>query len=218
MTPTNQQEFMPPPRLTWRHYLLGCGWAPLIVLLTLAGIGAVAYFGLAAVRRGSMADKLEARYGGVSLLPGAQLKQVEAESQVRLFFVSQDGGLVAQTRTLHRAGSGMERAHVIARELNKPSASPTFQRPLPEGVNIRAVYLEEGVLLVDLSAELLQVAEASPMRERLMIYSIVNSLMLNDETQSFQGVRFMIDGRLRDAAWGWLDLSAPLGPDLSLTR
>jgi hypothetical protein len=92
---------------------------------------------------------------------------------------------------------------------------------LPKGTSIRALYVVGNVLWLDMSPAFLKPDNPSPLMERLVVYSLVNSFLLNDPNPSqptVVGVCFMVDGKPIDSAWGWLDLSSPLGADLSLIR
>ena len=81
---------------------------------------------------------------------------------------------------------------------------------------MRGVYLLDGIIYLDLSQTFTRPEEPTPLGERLAIYSLVNSFMLN--LQSLRGVQILIEGQIAQSAWGWLDISTPLGPDLSLIR
>ncbi|MCE5230346.1 GerMN domain-containing protein, partial [bacterium] len=107
------------------------------------------------------------------------------------------------------------RIHQIARELGNPPGSGLMETPLLGGAP-RGLYLLSGIVYIDLNREFLQAPNQSPAMERLAIYSIVNSFMLN--LPSLKGVQIMIDGQVVRSAWGWMDISSPLGPDLSLVR
>ena len=52
------------------------------------------------------------------------------------------------------------------------------------------------------------------------IHALGNRDIITPNLDGFarQGVRFMIEGETVETAWGWLDLSSPLAPDLSLVR
>ena len=134
--------------------------------------------------------------------------------RLQLYYIVRGEGLAPQTRQLRRPAQSVEHVYLIAREIQRPPETGLLRSPLPPGSHIRGLYLYEGIVWIDLDEPFLQPKDPSPQLERLVIYSLVNSFMLNDPT--LQGVRFMIEGKPVETAWGWLDLSSPLGPDLSL--
>lgn len=193
----------------------GLGWRPLLWLSGLAVLALACALLLRSVVAGGMADQWKRAFYDVSLLPTSGLQQTPPELQLQIYYIVGGQALAPQTRRLRKPAGGLERVYLVARELENPPGG-AFESPLPHGAKIRGLYILEGIVWVDLTGEFLNPALASPQSERLAIYSLVNSFMLNEP--SLQGVRFMIDGRPVTSAWGYLDLSRPLGADLSLVR
>ena len=194
----------------------GCLTWTLIVTLVIVGVAVVGVWGVREGRRRGWTAPLADTFRDVSFLPGRMPRAARPDEQLRVFYVVGGEALAPYSRRLERPVGGAERLGLIARDLGE-APSALYRPPLPEGASIRAVYLLDGIVWVDLSAETLRAGGSpSPVGERLMIYSLVNSFLLNDPT--LQGVRILIDGRPAETAWGWMDLTAPLGPDLSLIR
>ncbi len=193
---------------------IGCGWLGLIILMGLVGLGGAGFLLVREIERRGLVERLETSFGHVSLLPQPRVAASEPGLKVQVYYIVGNQGLAARPRRLTRPAQGMERIHLIAREIQRPPQSGLLRSPFPPGTGIRAVYLYDGVVWVDLDGGFLEVEDASAQSERLTIYALVNSFMLNDPT--LQGVRLMVEGRPVETAWGWLDLGSPLGPDLSL--
>lgn len=193
-----------------------CGWGALLVLIASIAAGWGLWWALrAAVTRG-VAEPLRVTFGEVSLLPSDRIQLAEPDLEVKIFYVAQGRELEAQPFRLPRPGGTAERVHVIAQQLQAAPPTDMLASPLPKGTAIRALYVLNGIVWLDLSKEFLTPADPTPLGERLAVYGLVNSFLLNDQT--LRGVRILVDGRQVTTAWGWMDLSNPLGPDLSLVR
>lgn len=203
-----------------RSWFTGCSWFFLLGLAVVAALVFAGVWGVRQVMQRSYVRDLDTHFQDVSLLPTRMLKPLQPEMQIQLYFIVRGQALAVQTRRLTHTAGAIERVHLIAQELANPPATGLFESPLPKGTVIRGVFIHEGIVWIDLSGEFLAAGKqsgiASPHRERLAIYALVNSFMLND--QSLQGVQVLVEGKPISSAWGWLDLSSPLGPDLSLIR
>lgn len=191
-------------------------WLTLVLLLLLVVVatGALGLWAAReAVERGYAAE-LETIYPRVSLLPG-EPDPIAPERRIHVFYVSRGRLLVPHVPRLERAVTGQERLARLSEELLNPP-SRLMRSPLPPGTRLLGVYLYEGVVWVDLSREFLEPPARTPLGEKLAVYGLVNTYMLNDFT--LEGVRILVEGEPVTTAWGWLDLSSPLGPDLSLVE
>ena len=195
----------------------GCGWFLVLGLAVLLGLFVGGGWIIHKITTRGTVAPLKESFPGVSLLPAARVQPSGTKTQIQIYYIARGQALVADKRWLLKpAQSEMERIELVARELARPASSGFLQSPLPPGTKIRGKYLLDGFLWVDLSADFMQVKNPSPLRERLVIYALVNSFMLNET--GLKGVRFLIKGEPVETAWGWLDLTASLGPDLSLIR
>jgi hypothetical protein len=90
-------------------------------------------------------------------------------------------------------------------------------RTLPPDTTFRALYiLDDGTAYVDLSDAVGATHPGGIQMERLSIYSIVNSLILN--VSEIQAVKILKNGREALTLAGHMDLRFPLKADLLLIR
>lgn len=190
----------------------GCGWS---LLLGLMGMAALLIFGLWAAREINRRNIVQPLAGSYHMLPEDQPRPQEPEQELKIYFIAGGRFLTAQSRTSRDTTDEAGRIHQIARELANPPGGGLMDTPLIGGAP-KGVYILGGIVHVDLNREFLQPANPSPTLERLTVFSIVNSFMLN--VPNIMGVQIMVDGQVVRSAWGWMDISTPLGPDLSLVR
>ena len=192
----------------------GCGWLTLLALIvTLAMIGG-ATWSVREIQRRNLTESLGMSFSNVSLLPSGRIGTSDPSMKLQIFYIARGQGLAAQARELTRPVEPVERIKMIANEMQRLPTSGLYEPALPAGTEVRGVFLNEGIVWVDLSQQFLAPPVRSPQLERLVVFAVVNNFMLND--LSLQGVRFMVEGQPIDSAWGWLDLSQPLGADISL--
>ena len=215
-SPADEPTLPPPPEPERAARGGCCGWGALMILIALIAAVCGLWWALrAAVTRG-VAEPVQQTFDQVSLLPSDRIQIAEPDLEIKLFYVAQGRELEAQPFRLPKPGGTAERVHIIAQQLQAAPPSDSLASPLPKGTTIRAVYVLNGIVWLDLSKEFLTPAKPTALGERLAVYGLVNSFLLNDQT--LRGVRILVDGRQISSAWGWLDLSNPLGPDLSLVR
>lgn len=145
-----------------------------------------------------------------AVLSGVEETPVEV-SAVLYFPRSGGRGLGFESRTLQLTEADTLVAAVAAALLEGPGDS-ALTTVIPEGTQLRAATLEDGVCVVDFSQALLDGMPASPEQQALLVYSIVNTLGNLDAVVS---VRIQVEGADL-AAYGAVDLSAPLEPDFGL--
>ncbi len=95
----------------------------------------------------------------------------------------------------------------VRQAVNSVLESPTSERLyklLPEGVNLRGLFYESGVFIVDLSREFSEIYTFGTTEQVLAVYSIVNSICELDPKAK---VRFLINGSEPDGEDGHIDLS-----------
>ncbi|MCE5228787.1 GerMN domain-containing protein, partial [bacterium] len=168
----------------------GCGWS---LLLGLMGMAALLVFGLWAAReinKRNVAQPLTANY---NMLPATAPIPASPEQELKIYFIAGGQFLAQQSRRSRDINDDAARIHQIARELANPPGSGLMETPLLGGAP-RGLYLLRGIVYIDLNREFLQAPNQSPAMERLAIYSIVNSFMLN--LPSLKGVPIMIDGQV----------------------
>jgi len=140
----------------------------------------------------------------------------ERKLSVKLFFEAQDHpGLVIEERSVPFFNDLSQQLRTVVEELiqgSKAGLLPTFP---PEAKVLEVFVTARGVAYVDLSKE----AAESPTGdgsdgERLAVYSVVDSI-----TASFPAIKqvqILIEDHPVDTLRGHVDLSRPLGPDMTL--
>jgi hypothetical protein len=193
----------------------GGGWGLLLALLLIAALGAGGWWGVRTAQRRGWLQELERTYSEVSLLPGPLVRPARPEQEIQIYYAVNDRGLDYRSyRLRHEAANNAERVDLIRQALSNPNDPDHFRSPLPENTTIRAAYILDGIVWVDLSKEFQRPEHPSPLGERLTVYALVNTFLLN--APDLRGVRILVEGQPVTTAWGWLDLSGPLGVNLSL--
>lgn len=195
----------------------GCSWFVIFALAMILALIGAGVWAVNWMRTRAVAPHVkEAPSAEISLLPSTSVQPNPGEQQVQIFYLVGGQALAGEARRLPDSATGTRRLKMIAEELTRSPSSDIKQNPLPPGTIIRGTYLVDNVAVIDLSRDFLAVKDRSPMQEKLTVYALVNSFMLNDP--GLQGVRILVEGKPVETAWGWLDLSSPLGPDLSLIK
>ena len=107
---------------------------------------------------------------------------------VRLYFLDQAGSLTPEERTLDLY-EGDTQVSAVARALEDGPEDRELLSPLPEGFQVKSVWLEEDICYVNLSSALLEGLEEAAVRTALRA--------LEDSLCSLEGVRaarFLVDG------------------------
>ena len=101
----------------------------------------------------------------------------------------------------------------IVAELLEGPASGMLMRTIPADTKLRSAYLEGDICYVDFSADFINKFDGGSSEERLMVYSIVNSLT----EQNVKKVKFLVDGdNITDQGSFHLDMSKPFERDESM--
>ena len=88
---------------------------------------------------------------------------------------------------------------------------------IPEGTRLIDVLVsKDGVAYVDLSGEIVSNHQGGTAGEMVTVYSIVNTLTIN--LPQIHAVQILVDDRSVETLKGHVDLSKPLGADLSLAK
>lgn len=85
---------------------------------------------------------------------------------------------------------------------------------LPEGTQLLDATVKNGVCYLDLSAEFVRNAPAGKSRQRLLLYSLVNTL---GELKNITAVRIRVEGATVET-YGGVDLTAAIAPDLAAVK
>lgn len=136
-------------------------------------------------------------------------------SAAALYFPATSGWLEPEMRTLPTDLDPDARERWLAEQLLAGPESEGLQAALPDGTRVASVFAApDGTVFVDLKIS--ETLGMGSTEEMLSIYSIVNTMLLNDEAA--QRVVILINGRQHDSLAGHVDTSSPLTPRPDLIR
>lgn len=127
-----------------------------------------------------------------------------------LYFPGEGGRLYGETRMLSPEGRLEEQAETLVSSLLSGPQNTSLRAPLPESIRLRRIYRpSETVLILDLeSPEGAGPPPVGSQREMLMVYSLVDTLVLN--LDPIERVMLLWNGQQRRTLGGHLDTSRPL--------
>jgi len=141
-------------------------------------------------------------------------REGERRISVRLYFESpEQGALVPEERSVPLAGDLARQLQAVLKELVR--GSTTGLRPtLPPATKVLEVFVSaRGVAYLDFSPEARQAAAGGSKSELLVVYSIVNSVTSN--FPAVKKVQILVEDKPLRTLAGHVDLSRPLGPDMT---
>lgn len=130
----------------------------------------------------------------------------EYQTELLLWFPARDGSCLLSERRQLTIAQNKPLAEYAAEELLRGPQRPDAAEAVPEGTVLRKVQLSDGVCTVDLSEGFYRNRPTSPARERLMLYSLVDTLT---ELNGIDSVRFMSEGELLEE-YSYIRLDKPL--------
>ena len=141
---------------------------------------------------------------------------VSQPTELTLYFPGEDGRLYPERRSLEAAPGGTARARVALAALLAGPHSEGLRAPFPAGVELGSVVvIGDGTVIVDLrSAERELPPAAGSLGEQSMVYSLVDTVLLNVE--STKRVALLWNGVQRESFSGHLDMTRPLAADTAL--
>jgi hypothetical protein len=148
----------------------------------------------------------------------SRARAVEPEGErrisVRLYFESADqGGLVPEERSVPLAGDLARQIQTVMTELVRGSTTGLMPTLPPEAQVLEAFVSARGIAYVDFSPEIRQAAVGGSQAELVAVYSIVNSVAAN--FPAVKKVQILIEDKPVTTLSGHVDLSRPLGPDMT---
>lgn len=160
---------------------------------------------------------------GTVIEPSGEAAAEEGEGErppgvmYQVYFPSPGGGLHGEPREVSAELETDARIAALIEALLAGPQDPGLERPLPEGVTLGRVFLnDDGVVLLDLEAdESVQLAMGSD-REMLILAGLVDTVALN-----FEGAKSVVllwNGVQRTTFAGHLDTTRPLLPRPELVR
>ncbi len=137
-------------------------------------------------------------------------------NSVEIYFPSAlKNGLVGEFREIFATSSPGDRAKQIVADLISGPTSPEALRALPPDVRLRQAYvLDSGVAYLDFNAALTESVGGGSMEELLVVYSIVDSVVLN--IPEIKRVGILVNGQPLETLNGHIDLRHPLPADHEL--
>jgi spore germination protein GerM len=158
---------------------------------------------------------------GEDALPVGDQNVVDAnlKQAIHLYFATADGRqLVAETRMVMRPIDSVAFGRqIVLSLLEGPRKRSPARRTLPEETRLRAFYLgEDGTAYVDLDESVAQHHPGGVTLERLSIYSLVNSLVLNSD--AIKTVRILIQGREAETLAGHIDLQRAFNANMLIIK
>lgn len=149
--------------------------------------------------------------------PPATSDPLPAQETAHLYFAAPDHGfLTAEERILPRPDDPAAYGRIIVEAL---IAGPRqdLMRTLPGETVIRAVYVtENGTVYIDFTGSIRDHHPGGCQLERLSIYAIVNSLILN--VDQIHMVKILIDGREAQTLAGHIDIRFPFSANMLIIR
>ena len=149
--------------------------------------------------------------------PAHSEKTVERQIHVKLFFCDQDAlRLIPETQTVtYRDSLHAQATEVLQALIAGPKGN--LVATIPKGTKLLSVFVGQGgVAYVDFSGELVSGHQGGSTGEINTVYSIVNSLTFN--LPQIKKVQILVDDHAMETLKGHLDLSRPLGQDLSTAK
>ena len=135
--------------------------------------------------------------------------------EVTLYFADPDGNsLAAEVRTIQKV-EGMAKA-VINELIAGPDPGNQLLPTIPQGTTLLDINVkEDGLCVVDFSADLIGGAAEGVISDNLKVYSIVNTL---SEFPSIERVQFRIDGQTVESLGEDISALAPITADPGLVN
>jgi len=139
--------------------------------------------------------------------------EAQTEKFITLYFTDDVGKkLFSETRKATMTDSSLEKT--IVNELIKGPVSENLEQTLPEKTKLISIETTEEVCFVNLSKDSLAKIERGSQKERLAVYSIVNSIT---RIAGIEKVQILIDGKKPENDEGRL-FSAPLEHNESIIK
>jgi hypothetical protein len=130
-----------------------------------------------------------------------------ATEQVTLFVAYDDTGvLLAQSARIPLPSVRQQRAEELLRSLLALYMDKASPHPLPEGADVRSVYLvDPGLAVIDINAAFADGHRSGVLSEELTVASMIQTLSTN--LPGILRVKILVEGKQRDTLAGHVDLS-----------
>jgi spore germination protein GerM len=161
--------------------------------------------------------------GGAPRQPGAALPGTVPglsklpPNRALLYFTTDGQTLTGAVTDIGSPGtSANEKAVAILNALLDGRGRTRMRSAVPPGTQLISAFVQDGVIIVNLSREFTNNLGGGVDAEMLAVYSIVNSLLYNLE--NVDSVQILIDGAKVPTLGGDIDLDGPLIANTSVTR
>jgi hypothetical protein len=130
-----------------------------------------------------------------------------ATEEVTLFVAYDDTGvLLAQAARIPLPSVRQQRAEELLRSLLALYLNKASPHPLPEGADVRSVYLvDPGLAVIDINAAFADGHRSGVLSEELTVASMIETLSAN--LPGILRVKILVEGKQRDTLAGHVDLS-----------
>ncbi len=130
-----------------------------------------------------------------------------ATEQVTLFVAYDDAGVLhAQSARIPMPSVRQQRAEELLRALLALYLDKASPHPLPEGADVRSVYLvDPGLAVIDIKAAFADGHRSGVLSEELTVASLIQTLSAN--LPGILKVKILVEGKQRDTLAGHADLS-----------
>ena len=136
--------------------------------------------------------------------------------EVILYFASTDGqSLVAETRKINECQLDEDCLRDTVEALIAGPQSDLVPI-LPEQVSLRAISVDDSLVSLDFSQELIAAHPGGTQSELLTIYGLADTLTVN--FPHLRQVQILVDGAQATTLKGHVDLRLPINPDFSLVE
>lgn len=178
----------------------------IIIVLGLAGIWYYFQPGGGAAS-GGVRDRLPAAAGANRLPP----------TKAMLYYTRDGRTLTSTIAEIGPPGtSPTDRARVIMERLVEGRDRAQLVSPIPQGTRVNAVFVDDGVVIVNLSREFMNNLRGGVEAEMLAVSSVVNSLMHNMD--NVRAVQILIDGATVPTLNGNVDIGGHLIANSAIVR
>lgn len=109
--------------------------------------------------------------------------------------------------------ANLKKEKFIIQELMLGPKEAGLEKTIPDEIKIRSIEVDESVCFADFSLEFEQKVSQNEEMEKIVIYSIVNSLT---QLSDISKVQFLVEGKKVQNYKGKIDISIPIEPDLSM--
>lgn len=137
--------------------------------------------------------------------------------RVQLYFSSIGGGHLQPEERRIEAGDLLGAAEALVAGLLQGPEGAELVSPIPQGTRLLHLFVtEEGTAYLDFSSELSASHPGGVAAERLTLYAIINTLILN--LKEIERVQIIIEGKPQATLAGHVDIHHPKTGDLLLVH